>query len=84
MTFCVPFVIHLSNSSDLIVKYFSRGRELQRRLTDREVEIEMDNRDRQKEKEELEELKAKIYAGDSNNPEYEFAKVSVVRWTRGI
>lgn len=56
-------------------RIFQRGRELQRRLADREIEIEMDNRDRQKEKEELEELKAKIYAGDSNNPDYEFAKV---------
>lgn len=52
-----------------------RGREMQRRLAEREIEIGMDNRDRHKEKEELEELKAKIYSGDSNNPDYEFAKV---------
>lgn len=44
-------------------------------MVDRENEIEMDNRDRQKEKEELEELKAKIYSGESNNPDVEFAKV---------
>lgn len=59
--------------------FFRRGRELQERLADREAEIEMDNRDRQKEKEELEELKAKIYAGESNNPEVEFAKVIISR-----
>lgn len=53
-----------------------RGRDMQKRLADREIEIDMDNRDRQKEKEELEELKAKIYSGDSNNPDIEFAKVS--------
>lgn len=61
----------------LFILYF-RGRELQRKLADRELEIEMDNRDRQKEKEELEELKAKIYSSDSNNPEFEFAKVRVI------
>lgn len=48
---------------------------MQRRLAEREIEIGLDNRDRHKEKEELEELKAKIYSGDSNNPDYEFAKV---------
>lgn len=51
---------------------------MQKRLAKREQEIDSDNRDRQKEKEELEELKAKIYAGESNNPDYEFAKVIVV------
>lgn len=59
----------------IVLSLCFRGRELQRKLTDRELEIEMDNRDRQKEKEELEELKAKIYSSDSNNPEFEFAKV---------
>lgn len=54
---------------------------MQRKLADRELEIEMDNRDRQKEKEELEELKAKIYSSDSNNPEFEFAKVVTSRWS---
>lgn len=49
---------------------------MQRRLAEREVEIDMDNRDRQKEREEIEDLKKKIYSGDSSNPDYEFAKVT--------
>ena len=48
---------------------------MQRRLAEREIEIEMDNRDRQKEREEIEDLKKKIYSGDSSNPDYEFAEV---------
>lgn len=55
-------------------KYF-RGRELARRLEEREKEMEIDAKDRQKEKEELAELKAKIFAGNSDDPNAEFAKV---------
>lgn len=54
--------------------FFYRGRELAKRLEEREKEMEMDAKDRQKEKEELAELKNKIYQ-DSDNPDIEFAKV---------
>lgn len=52
-----------------------RGRELQKRLEEREKEMELDARDRQKEKEEIEELRAKIFSSEANDPSAEFAKV---------
>lgn len=54
-----------------------RGRELQKRLEEREKEMELDARDRQKEKEEIEELRAKIFASESTDPNAEFEKVSL-------
>jgi RNA-binding protein 25 len=53
-----------------------RGRELQRRLAEREKEIEQDGRDRQREKEELEELKNKIFSEEHDDPSAEFERVS--------
>lgn len=60
------------------IKYY-KGRELARRLEEREKEMEMDAKDRQKEKEELAELKAKIFAGNSEDPNAEFAKAMKAR-----
>lgn len=52
-----------------------RGRELQRRLADRVREADADAKDRAREQEELEELKAKIFSGEYDNPTQEFEKV---------
>lgn len=60
------------------IKYY-KGRELARRLEEREKEMEIDAKDRQKEKEELAELKAKIFAGNSDDPNAEFAKAMKAR-----
>uniref|UniRef100_A0A336MGC6 CSON000057 protein n=1 Tax=Culicoides sonorensis TaxID=179676 RepID=A0A336MGC6_CULSO len=54
-------------------KYY-KGRELQRRLADRVREADADAKDRQREQEELEELKAKIFSGEYDNPSLEFEK----------
>lgn len=56
--------------------FMCRGRELQRRLAERQKEIEADTRDRQKEKDELEELRSKIYAEEHVDPSAEFERVS--------
>jgi len=40
--------------------YIFRGKELQKRLTDRTKELESDNRDRQREREEIEEMRLKV------------------------
>lgn len=55
-------------------KYY-KGRELQRRLADRVREADADGKDRQREQEELEELKAKIFSGEFDNPTQEYEKV---------
>lgn len=52
-----------------------RGRELQKRLAERVKEAESDSRDRAKEKEEIEELKHKIFSGESEDPTAEFERV---------
>jgi len=57
---------------------FFRGRELQKRLAEREKEIEQDGRDRQREKEELEELKTKIFSEEHDDPSAEFERVCVL------
>lgn len=48
---------------------------MQRRLTERMREIEMDEKDRNKELEELEELKTKVFSGEYDNPKLEFERV---------
>lgn len=48
---------------------------MQRRLTERMREIEMDEKDRNKELEELEELKTKVFSGEFANPKLEFERV---------
>lgn len=50
---------------------------MQKRVADRLKEAEMDNRDRLKEKEEIEELKNRIFAGEHEDPNAEFEKVSL-------
>jgi len=51
---------------------------LQKRLAEREKEIEQDGRDRQREKEELEELKTKIFSEEHEDPSAEFERVCVL------
>ncbi len=53
---------------------FFKGRELERRLADREKEIAKDEEDRQKEKEELEELKAQIAKEGFEDPAAELQR----------
>lgn len=48
---------------------------MQRRLTERMRETEMDEKDRNKELEELEELKTKVFSGEFDNPKLEFERV---------
>lgn len=57
------------------IKYY-KGRELQKRLAERVKEAESDGRDRAKEKEEIEELKAKIFSGEFEDPTAEFERVN--------
>lgn len=59
-------------------KYY-RGRELQRRLTERLREADLDAKDRNKEHEELEELKNKIFSGEYDNPTQEFERLKKQR-----
>lgn len=59
--------------------YYFRGRELQRRLAERVKEAELDSRDRAKEKEELEELKAKVFSGEYEDPNAEFERLKKER-----
>ncbi len=42
----------------------NRGKDLQKRLSDRAKELEMDNRDRQREREEIEEMRLKVLTGN--------------------
>ena len=52
-----------------------RGSALQRRLKEREKEMESDERDRQKEKEEIEEIRRKLLEEGHNDVDHEIAKV---------
>lgn len=56
-----------------------RGRELQRRLSERVREADADSKDRNKEQEELDELKNKIFSGEYDNPTLEFEKAKKER-----
>lgn len=58
------------------MSYYYRGRELQKRVAERLKEAEVDNRDRLKEKEEIEELRNRIFAGEHEDPNAEFERVS--------
>lgn len=55
-------------------KYY-KSRELQRRLAERVREADLDAKDRNKEQEELEDLKAKIFSGEFENPTQEFERL---------
>ncbi len=55
----------------------SRSSALQRRLKDREKEMEADDRDRQREKEELEEIRRKLEEEGHPDIEAEMARVCV-------
>ena len=56
------------------LKYY-KGSALQRRLKEREKEIEMDSRDRQREKEEIAEIRRRLEEEGNPNLEEEMAKV---------
>jgi len=43
-----------------LILLFIRGKDLQKRLSDRTKELESDNRDRQREREEIEEMRLKV------------------------
>jgi len=58
------------------VKYF-RGSALQRRLNEREKEMEADERDRLKEREELEEIRKRLMEEGHPDPEAEMERVGV-------
>lgn len=49
---------------------------MQKRLRDREKEIEMDERDRKREKEELEEIRQRLLAEGHPDPDAELQRVS--------
>lgn len=55
---------------------FCRGSALQKRLRDREKEIELDERDRKREKEELEEIRQRLLAEGHPDPDAELRRVS--------
>jgi len=55
-----------------------RGRELSRRITDREREKESDDKDRQREKEEIEELRNKVLESDAPDPTAFYQKVNIL------
>lgn len=53
----------------------SRGSALQKRLRDREKEMEADERDRKREKEELEEIRQRLLDEGHPNPDAELRRV---------
>lgn len=57
--------------------YICRGSALQKRLRDREKEIEADERDRKREKEELEEIRQRLLAEGHPDPDAELQRVSI-------
>lgn len=60
-----------------MVLFFYRGSALQKRLRDREKEIELDERDRKREKEELEEIRQRLLAEGHPDPDAELRRVSL-------
>lgn len=58
-----------------LMTFFFRGRELARRIAERDREKESDNKDRQKEKEEIEEIKNKVMEEDHEDPKAAYEKV---------
>lgn len=60
----------------LFFSLFFRGSALQKRLRDREKEIELDERDRKREKEELEEIRQRLLAEGHPDPDAELQRVN--------
>lgn len=58
------------------IHVFCRGSALQKRLRDREKEMEADERDRKREKEELEEIRQRLLAEGHPDPDAELQRVS--------
>lgn len=54
-----------------------RGSALQKRLRDREKEMEADERDRKREKEELEEIRQRLLAEGHPDPDAELQRVGI-------
>lgn len=59
----------------------SRGSALQKRLRDREKEMEADERDRKREKEELEEIRQRLLDEGHPNPDAELRRVRLSKIT---
>lgn len=59
-----------------LVCIFYRGSALQKRLRDREKEMEADERDRKREKEELEEIRQRLLAEGHPDPDAELQRVT--------
>lgn len=59
----------------VILNVASRGSALQKRLRDREKEMEADERDRKREKEELEEIRQRLLDEGHPNPDAELRRV---------
>lgn len=55
----------------------SRGSALQKRLRDREKEVELDERDRKREKDELEEIRQRLLAEGHPDPDAELQRVCI-------
>lgn len=66
----------------VIPVFTSRGSALQKRLRDREKEMEADERDRKREKEELEEIRQKLLDEGHPNPDAELRRVCLSVWRR--
>jgi len=67
----------------LFMRYYvksvdNRGSALQRRLNEREKEMETDERDRQKEREELEDIRKKLLEDGHPDPEAEMERVNIL------
>lgn len=58
----------------------SRGSALQKRLRDREKEMEADERDRKREKEELEDIRQRLLDEGHPNPDAELRRVCLSAW----
>jgi len=56
----------------------NRSSALQRRLNEREKEMEADERDRQKEREELEDIRKKLLEDGHPDPEAEMERVTCI------
>jgi len=59
-----------------VERVVNRGSSLQRRLNEREKEMEADERDRQKEREELEDIRKKLLEDGHPDPEAEMERVN--------
>lgn len=62
------------------LSFSHRGSALQKRIRDREKEVELDERDRKREKEELEEIRQRLLAEGHPDPDAELQRVGHLFW----